>query len=232
MKETGLIFQGWGVRAIIAGTKTQTRRVVKPQPPAHCTYLCKAINGWAWTDGSTIDYDYFPKDREALVCPYGVPGDRLWVRETFALQCNCDCENPPFDDGRPIKRTVEGEWGERWWQPHYQATDPPPALCCESPRCKCCSEGEPGPHWKPSIHMPRWASRLLLEITDVRVQRVQDITEEDAKAEGMIGSPLNGKVWHRENFSGSWDAINAKRGFGWDVNPWVWALTFRKMDPT
>jgi len=77
--------------------------------------------------------------------------------------------------------------------------------------------------------MPRWASRITLEVTDVRVQRVQEISEEDANAEGMVGSPLHGKFWYRENFAGLWDTINAKRGHPWASNPWVWAITFQRL---
>jgi hypothetical protein len=81
---------------------------------------------------------------------------------------------------------------------------------------------------RPSIHMPRWASRITLEITDVRVERLQDIGTDDARAEGMIGDENDSPTGHYETL---WDKLNAKRGFGWDVNPWVWALTFRLVTP-
>ena len=233
MSERAIIFTGESIRAILEDRKTQTRRVISPQPSPHCAYVCKATNGWAWTDGSTRDYDYFPKDREALTCPYGVPGDRLWVREGYALQASCDGDAPPFGKDRPIKFT--GEDGLDWLQPHYRATDPPPDLCCEEEGCKCCAEGEPGPHWKPSIFMPRWASRIALELTYVRVQRVQEINEEDARAEGIDGhDALVGQIAnpYRTAYADLWDAINAKRehgAFAWDRNPWVWYLSFRRL---
>ena len=212
MKERPILFSGPMVRAILEDRKTQTRKVVKPQPPPNCAYLCVAMNGWAWSDGSTVDYDYFPKDREALMCPYGVPGDRIWVRETFTLQCDVDGDAPPFSDGRPIQRMPDDyDFPFRWLQPHYKATDPEPELACERPNCE---NNEPHCHWNPSIHMPRWASRITLEITEVRVQRLQEISEEDAKEEGV---PF------------LWVLLNAKRGFGWKVNPWVWAINFKRV---
>lgn len=88
------------------------------------------------------------------------------------------------------------------------------------------------PKWRPSIHMPRWASRITLEITDVRVERVQDISEDDALAEGVPFSFGLMPRGCRGAFQALWDSINAKRGFGWGTNPWVWALTFRRVEPS
>ena len=84
-------------------------------------------------------------------------------------------------------------------------------------------------HWRPSIHMPRWASRILLEVTEVRVERVQDISEEDARVEGAdcVALRCENVPTYRAGFSALWDSINAKRGLGWDANPWVWAVGLR-----
>ena len=130
-------------------------------------------------------------------CPYGVPGDRLWVRETFYSNGMC-------------KNTMSC---------HYRATYnglfTPDTVPWK---------------WTPSIFMPRWASRITLEITGVRVERVQDISEEDARAEGIPDEYRAGhRIYYRPRFKTLWDSINAKRGFGWDSNPWVWVVEFKRV---
>lgn len=162
---------------------------------------------------------------------------RLWVRETFAMECNVEDNEPPFYDGRPVKR-FDSEDESGWLQPHYKATDPQPELSCpDNPRHNCGSEDICASPWQPSIHMPRWASRLTLEITKVRVERLQEISEEDAKAEGVtavIGKKIHGWTPHILEFSLLWDSINSKRDAGkyaWDKNPWVWVIEFKKVQP-
>jgi hypothetical protein len=97
-----------------------------------------------------------------------------------------------------------------------------------------CEAGNGNEKWRPSIHMPRWASRITLEVTDVRVERVQEISEEDAKTEGVTPS-IVGEWWdhlkYRAGFQTLWNSINEKRGFGWDENPWVWVVEFKKGQP-
>ncbi|MFN3323437.1 MAG: hypothetical protein ACK5AZ_08075 [Bryobacteraceae bacterium] len=193
MKERPIIFSGPMVRAILDGRKTQTRRVVRPQP--------KAPMG---------------PERKMRSCPYGAPGERLWVRETFCVE---SCREvgyypPPFGDGRPIRHIYDGdEW--LWWeQPHYRSTDPTPQLDI--------GVGDPGVRWRPPMFMPRWASRITLQISKVRVERLQEIRLEDAWAEGI--PPDSGDAIAA--FADIWDRINAKRGFGWDANPWVWVVQF------
>lgn len=164
MKERPIIFSGEMVRAILAGRKTQTRRVIKPQPVIQ--------------DGVA----FFKTGQR---CPYGQIGDRMWVREA---------------------------WIRNSGVPAYRADDP----------------SWPGetPKWKPSIHMPRWASRITLEIVNVRVERLQDITVGDAWAEGCPNSDVNViPDW----FIPLWAGINAARGNGWDDNPWVWAIEFKRV---
>jgi hypothetical protein len=194
MADRPILFSAPMVRAILAGTKTKTRRVVKPQPnndPAkhHPIEPYKTPTGlWNWVLAVTGHGSGDP-----FACPYGKPGDRLWVRESFYA------ESP---------QTI-----------FYRATH-------------TTYEDDPRSGWKPSIHMPRWASRITLEITDVRVQRLQDISEADLDAEG-IQELIDGGVDHDgtplDTYRTLWDSINAKRA-PWESNPWVWAITFRRIE--
>jgi hypothetical protein len=183
VKERPILFSGPMVRAILDGSKTQTRRTFKgttehkgPYNPAYMEAHQQA-NGW----GS--------------ICPYGTPGDRLWVRETWAHER--DGTGCPDDTGVL-----------------YRATDP-----------GWDDEGT-GLRWRPSIFMPRIASRILLEITDVRVQRLQEISDEDARAEGY---DRRSHAFPREWFALLWERIHGPGS--WDANPWVWAITFRRIQP-
>lgn len=139
-------------------------------------------------------------------CPYGKPGDRLWVRESFAVQ--------PF----------------LWERDH----GPQPVEYLASITDRRQIEDYVG---KPSIHMPRWASRITLEILNTRVERVQAITEADAKAEGVETSAtrdddgLRTETTYTDEFSWLWDSLNSDRGFGWSVNPWVWVIEFKRITP-
>ena len=221
MKERPILFSGPMVRAILAGNKTQTRRVVKPQPP-ECAEALRDIPGtprWyaayahADTEFST-EYRPLGSDQQHnWRCPYGQPGDRLWVRETFALEhCAEYGQQPPHSDGRPIKYGIDHD-EPRWIQPHYKATDMTPELAYDDTDQPCC-------RWKPSIHMPRWASRITLEVKDIRVERLQDISEADAIAEGRsltVGD-------ERGYFPETWEAINGAGS--WAANPWVWVIEF------
>lgn len=195
INEKPILFSGLMVRAILEGRKSQTRRVVKPNPD---------ISGhWKeWTPERT--------DHWIRMCPYGKPGDRLWVRETWG-----DMALPGYG---PVIA--------------YRADPDEPEKGMGLP---------PGMKWKPSIHMPRYFSRLTLEITEVRVQRVQEISEEDAKAEGIYrgtnglyanypqGETVPGWSDPRKSFQSLWDSINSKRGFGWEKNPFVWAISFKRI---
>ncbi len=241
MRTIPILFTGEMVRAILDGRKTQTRRVVKPQPVNEDPSVKW---GWAWRKSSkewfsgVHEYQLRKAFGLAPHCPYGLPGDRLWVRETHVFESSFGIEldyKPPFDDGRPVLWEEDEEWGRWWTQPHYRATDPVPDLCCES-------SDEPVCRWRPSIHMPRWASRITLEVTGVRVERVQEITEADAMAEGVNGGCLtcgnpdpcgcdDPNPDHRESFIYLWNSINAKRGYSWASNPWVWVVDFEKVTP-
>lgn len=197
MKERPILFNSEMVRAILDGRKTMTRRAVKPQPEqdTDCPYHI----------GTGIE-------RVARTCPYGKPGDRLWVRETW--------RGKDWGYSRPkeiIYRASNDFYGN-----HRETTT------------------HPDVKWTPSIYMPRWASRITLEITNVRVERLQKINNADALAEGTPGawvenSEYPGGYEENENkvhvffFRQLWDSINAKRGYSWDANPWVWVIEFERV---
>ena len=187
-RERPILFSGENVCAILDGRKSMTRRVDRPQPDSVA----------AFQDGQPTEayYGGWPKGGYAkkLTCPFGQPGDRLWVRETFKLWPN----------------------GEIF----FAATPAP------EKRGKFIPLG----NWKSSISMPRWASRITLEITAVRVERLKDITVGDAQDEGVtpIGIKGDGRRW-RAAFRELWDSLNAKRGYGWENNPFVWAISFRRL---
>lgn len=175
------------VRAILDGTKTQTRRIMKPQMVFGL--IAGQFNGWYMPTSKTGGV-IWPngKDRILSMCPYGHPGEHLWVRETWAM----------FQDSIP----------------HYKATGQAP------------KDGK----WRPSIHMPRWASRITLEITGVRVERLQDISEADAIAEGVgflrhvpdVDETLTAK----QLYECLWESINGPGS--WESNPWVWVVSFKQ----
>ncbi|QRI88699.1 hypothetical protein JQN63_20425 [Delftia lacustris] len=208
MRERPILFSGPMVRALLAGTKTQTRRVVKPQPDStHSGFPYWNVGGYraSWCRSAADGGPLVPAN--PLLCPYGQPGDRLWVRETFGHFER----NENFKPGCEVFYRADGN----------------------------CLELEP---WRPSIHMPRWASRITLEITGVRVERLQDISEADARAEGiecMAGDPecgyrnyldQTGQDWSlspRESFQSLWESINGPAS--WSANPWVWPLDLRRL---
>lgn len=208
MKERPILFSAEMVRAILAGNKTQTRRAIK-------------MPKWAVQDLSVdLDDDNRPVGiciatgcLAEIHCPYGQLGDRLWVRETWC----------PIDD------TEHG--GEKWVD--YRAT---PRYSVEHPAgWENAPQDAEALKWKSSRFMPRWASRITLEIVNVRVERVQNISERDCCLE--TGSPVEwtGKgiePYRRDMktaFAYLWDSINAKRGFGWEVNPLVWVIEFKQV---
>lgn len=212
MAERPILFSAPMVRALLAGTKTQTRRVVKPQPKLDTT-------DW-WPDGGVGPKWMASGPSEATggtrqtwgwaPCPYGVPGDRLWVREAHAL-------HERFSDVVRVAyaASLPGSWTE--------ATRDFPASNADGLKIKPYQQG-----FRPSIHMPRWASRLTLQITDVRVERLNAITEADALAEGVQEPslvPILGAFWSsRDGYARLWERINGPGS--WAANPWVWAVSF------
>lgn len=150
-------------------------------------------------------------------CPYGVPGDRLWVREKFQPLWE-DYEGQPPED-------ADYQTGKGYYCV-YPATDGVAEFEDWNNDCRITKRVT------PSIHMPRWACRLLLEITSIRVERLQDINEYDAEAEGVGGEATTWLPTYIGNFRTLWDSLNAKRDLGWDVNPWVWVIEFKRLEAT
>jgi len=189
MADRPIIFSGPMVQALLAGRKSQTRRVLKPQPDFRGSVGdYHDAEEWGWEDDDRYHVSVLD------ICPNGFRvGDRLWVRENCAT------------------------WGDH--EAIYRADD-------AVEYGLAVSDGKFGAKWKarPSIHMPRWASRLTLTVTDVRVQRLADLTDEDAIAEGIdVTDELTPSV----TYAILWDKMNAKRGFPWKSNPWIVALTFQ-----
>lgn len=208
MKERPILFSGPMVRAILDERKKQTRRVVKLalDEVVHSPWNHPESARWGWLTGKA-GVAYVDNERN---CPYGQPGDRLWVRETwycddYRVQADSGgFQKPPFNSPEELAEVM------------YFRADGEPKF-----------EGDDKPNfWCPSIHMPRWASRITLEVTDMRAQRLLDITVADAVAEGIAQNVQHPK----EEFRKLWDSINGKRpGCEWTANPWVWVVSFKRV---
>ena len=202
MKSRSILFSAPMVRALLTGTKTQTRRPLREgawlDPKEGVIRMCSVGNGVTGF--------------QSVACPYGAPGDQLWVREQFAGSIAYERH------GYPLR-----EWGNKIWY---------------------CADGEPrSGQWtrpRPSIHMPRSLSRITLELTDVRVERLQDISEADALAEGVTPKwepGCSGRLMEAiggfsfrpaaSAYADLWEQINGAGS--WDANPWVWALSFKRV---
>ena len=200
------------VRAILEGRKTQTRRIVKPQ-------------GAIITDGVARSLGVCPpviKNAPAIPCPYGKPGDRLWVRETFHTSLIGEVgtsitykAGPETTDDQPWHNFTSSVDAYEWTSHKYKK------------------------HWMPSIHMPRWASRITLEVESVRVEQLENLSESDAKAEGVERDDFPFNPWMnyaasiyqlgsaRESYQSLWTEINGPGS--WEANPWVWCISFGKL---
>ncbi|WP_286800612.1 morphogenetic protein [Pseudomonas sp. UBA4034] len=253
IKERPILFSAPMVRAILEGRKTVTRRVMKSQPDADATITVELYNvavtnrhGYQ-EEGPEIFGAWWRDGESGCKCPYGKPGDRLWVRETFALLGNEDGCCIDWQDN-----LVKGD--EQGAARIYRASCPPGDYGLNQIPAK--AEWKPDTEameydgaWRPNIHMPRWASRILLEITDVRAERLQDISEEQAVAEGLIWQGQeHGKVFyshaerkyphgaHQQFGISGVDAVSAFRklwnsvGGDWDANPWVWVVEFKPVE--
>ena len=206
VRERPILFSDRLVRAILDGRKTQTRRVVKTRPENDTRV------------GPAGDQAHVASPEALAHCPFGAPGDRLWVRECFSLNHSGHVSHRGIlyrataltdrsHHGR-WARCEDGRWFDFYGRPMTGQT-----------------------RWRPSIHMPKWASRITLEVTGVRVERLHEITDSDIDAEGLAtGDPR--ASFRRARFIWGWDEINAnRRGCGWDMNPWVWVVEFRRVQP-
>lgn len=226
MKERPILFGAPMVRAILAGTKTQTRRLVTTQGWDAIEPHDKYPDEWSpWRDG---------EEHHSLTCPYGAPGDRLWVREAFARTSDLPGEGPVvYREGGERGAWVHDGGGGRFWMHHGWTV----GVTQHSDDGKWF--GKPA-RWTPGIHMPRWASRLTLEVTGVRVERLQDISEADCLAEGVLelDGMFDDREYHKRckelgcavgdskpTFAMLWDSINGKR-CPWAMNPWLWVVEF------
>ena len=217
MKERPILFTGSMVRALLDGSKTQTRRIMKnpPTPSEHFPWLgVKSLRG----PGHFV----YPNALRQILseCPYGQIGDRLWVREKF---------QPLYAEGYEF-RSVDWDTG-KGYAISYPATDGIHEYIDPDDNITSAC--------KPSIHMPRWASRILLEIVSVRVERLQDISEADSLAEGVLPEPCDHSRRSCEEigcygdtakaaYRGLWEQINGPSS--WEANPWVWVVGFRRID--
>lgn len=220
MKQRPIIFNEYQVRALLDGSMTQTRRIMKVQPSEHFTPMNMALETdyeahW-YTPGIVDKHGYLQPSKhdvfgvasedEGYTCPFGAVGDCIWVRETWNKY------------GGLVTYRADYDWIE----------DMKKEMACHASY----------PKWHPSIHMPRWASRILLEITDVRVERLNDISQEDAQAEGMeltgwrptYSDPdSGGEVWTPyDNFALLWESIYGEES--WQSNPWVWVIEFKRIE--
>lgn len=229
-KQIPILFSGPMVRAILNGNKTQTRRVVKGQ------HQCKS---GIW---------YVPRMRENVAhaaganwmigspammecCPYGQPGDLLWVRESFV-------DGYPRDPATDMPICVDEEGNDLPLTVWYRATEDPTFEWVDE------DDNLTTPPWRSSRYMPKKYCRLWLRVTDVRVERLQEISEKDAEAEGFSYQPgigyraegvstlLDSLTYNnaRSPFRALWDSLNAKKGHGWDTNPWVWVISFERTE--
>ncbi|MEV1339492.1 hypothetical protein ABZR36_27665 [Pseudomonas aeruginosa] len=226
MKERPILFNGAMVRAILEGRKTVTRRIAKP--------VTHPDLGNIYAPGALV-LEREPQHVIDRACPYGQPGDRLWVRETWTDVNMCGAPALAYRADEDIRDLME--------EPGF--LDDRGAFNYDDPRVKpypfaCWYAELDRARWRPSIHMPRWASRILLEITAVRVERLQDIGEEQALAEGVRGEPCDHTrqacadigCWGdtaKGAFGFLWESLNGEGS--WAANPWVWVVEFKRVTP-
>ncbi|MEY7696592.1 hypothetical protein [Klebsiella quasipneumoniae] len=218
MKERGMIFNSEMVRAILSNRKTQTRRIMKVQPESNQLGLLlitdstkhNDIGKYHWAESNATGNHVRSK---LFSCPFGAVGDRIWVRETFNSFWVTDEEIEEIQED--ISKAAD--------LCDYKADYP--------------DSSQPAEGWTPSIHMPRWASRILLEITDVRVERLNAISQADAIAEGAPPSHPSIDCVSQEygfpDFSRSWFGQTWQHIYGeesWDANPWVWVIEFERVE--
>jgi hypothetical protein len=221
--ERPILFSAPMVRAILEGRKTVTRREVKKPAALDCL-------------AAGFEPAFLVLPGNADLCPYGQPGERLWVRETWGVISHDFDEHGNMIDwkpDRPASAIREMRFGQGYYSGHviYRA-DGEAAWAGDDD-----GGGDDRSAWKPSIHMPRIASRILLEITDVRVERLQAISRRDIRAEGLECPPElasddrspNYRDWYPAAWRELWESINGAGA--WDANPWVWVVEFKRVTP-
>lgn len=228
MAERSLTFSGESVVNIRNGLKTMTRRVIVPQPVLvdgqvwewpRVTERKVPSKPWVQSDASWANGIKNVTVAMARFCPYGVVGDRIWVRETFALVKEIGLEDETSWEtwkGPLPKEHPEG------WVLEFRAT-----------------EGALGGPWRSPRFMPRWASRITLELTDIRVERIRKISADDMRAEGTTCALDYPGMTHchcmpcvslRQRHMTKWNNVNSKRGYPWSMDPFVWVLEFKMWD--
>ncbi|MCA8145412.1 hypothetical protein [Burkholderia vietnamiensis] len=231
MTERPILFSGPMVRAILEGRKTQTRRIIKlpHSNPLGVWESTTAGGGSVKYAGGTpapeLAAIWHTRTGDCYVCPHGDVGDRLWVRETHEVR---RIGTETFEGARPTRHYAGIA---------YQADDARAEVDIDLDTFQALDAKE-SRGWTPSIHMSRWASRITLEITGVRAERLQSISECDARAEGMTIADHHMRGYSAgafrppsiRAFHDLWDSLNAARGYGWDVNPWVWVVEYRRIE--
>lgn len=196
MKERPILMTPENAQKCFDGVKMQTRRIIKPQPKPDPDGTKYSKTGFYWACSKVESMVNLETAKH--LCPYGVVGDRLWIREAVKM---CSLSHNSWISLHYKGSGDQGEAIEIPWRDDHA----PLSLT----------------KFTPSLHMPRWACRTVVEITEIRVQRIQDVTQLDALHEGCEGPD------HKANFFHLWNSINGADS--WDANPWVWALTFRKV---
>ena len=209
LKERPILFNTEMIQAVLEGRKTETRRIFKKQPIGLFQRFVNTLGypaslGWLWAGFG------YKKDPTFYKCPYGQVGDRLWVRETWWRK---------------------GKWQLDIYKEEYEFVG------TKGVAGYCATDPEPDKKYSykyPSIFMFRWASRITLEITEIKVERVQDITDGGVAKEGVDWSSTEIGNKHgspaKDTFANLWDSINKKRGFPWESNPWVWVIKFKVVE--
>ncbi|HCI7547448.1 TPA: hypothetical protein NPW46_002200 [Klebsiella pneumoniae] len=228
MTEHGMIFNAEMVRALLDGRKTQTRRPIKWKQ-TRFTEIGEREDGskWPWSEDAEHACDFWHP------CPFGAVGDRIWVREAYRFPASLDDVSPTGVGEMAVATGYRKPWAPTFYE--FTGTFSDGWKGFETPP-KVSNAGK----LRPSIHMPRWASRILLEITDVRVERLNAISEEDARAEGIIdggclncGEPepcgcANPEPDATDAFAYLWQSIYGQES--WNANPWVWVIEFERVE--
>ncbi|MGI6907627.1 hypothetical protein ACRCLU_08955 [Klebsiella pneumoniae] len=262
MKERGMIFNGEMVRALLDGRKTQTRRIMKVQPSEDFTPMNMALETdykARWYTPGVVDKDGYlqpaskeifgvSNENEGYSCPFGAVGDRIWVREAYRFPASLDDVSPTGVGEMAVATGYRKPWAPTFYE--FTGTFSDGWKGFETPP-KVSGAGK----LRPSIHMPRWASRILLEITDVRVERLNAISEDDAQREGVYTEVWDQTVvarnyasrdeffqfWSEDmphyvemnqlygsSFRSLWESIYGAEN--WLANPWVWVIEFKRVE--